>query len=126
MTNSEIKYCLDCGEAIKGRSDKKFCNDQCRNNYNNKQNSDTLASVRGINSILKRNRKILEDLIPAEGKIKITKSKLIEKGFVLNYLTHTYTTQKGSVYHFCYEYGILYLEGDWLMLVKREEPKNDG
>ena len=126
MIHSEEKYCLDCGELIKGRSDKKFCNDQCRNNYNNKQNSDTLAIVRNINSILKRNRKILEELIPAEGKTRITKSKLIEKGYILNYNTHTYTTQKGAVYHFCYEYGFLPLEGEWFMLVKREEPKNEG
>ena len=33
-----METCLECGEKIIGRSDKKFCNDACRNSYNNKQN----------------------------------------------------------------------------------------
>ena len=35
------RYCLDCGAVLHGRADKKFCNDQCRNNYNNQLNSVT-------------------------------------------------------------------------------------
>ena len=30
----EEKRCLECGDVIKGRADKKFCDDQCRSNYN--------------------------------------------------------------------------------------------
>lgn len=124
--NTITKLCMDCGEKIKGRSDKKFCNDQCRNNFNNKQNSEEKEMVRKVNSILKRNRKILAQSIPAEGKTKITKTRLIEKGFSIRYHTHTYITQKGSVYNFCYEFGYLVLDGDWLMLVKRntESPES--
>ncbi|MBI3233306.1 MAG: DUF2116 family Zn-ribbon domain-containing protein [Bacteroidetes bacterium] len=118
---TNARLCLDCGETIKGRSDKKFCSDQCRNNFNNKQNSENNVLVKNINSLLKKNRKILEDLLPPEGKINTTKSKLIDKGFSFTYHTHTYTTQKGSTYIFCYEYGYLPLEGDWLMIVKRVE-----
>ena len=29
------KKCLSCGKLLKGRVDKKFCDDYCRNNYNN-------------------------------------------------------------------------------------------
>ena len=115
------RECLDCGELIRGRSDKKFCNDQCRNNFNNRQNSDVNGMVKTINSILKRNRRILEELIPEEGKTRITKTKLVEKGYSLTYHTHTYTTQKGAVYKFCYEYGYLPLDNDWYLIVKRKE-----
>ena len=34
------KKCLDCGDSLRGRTDKKFCSDQCRNSYNNKLAAD--------------------------------------------------------------------------------------
>lgn len=115
------KVCLDCGEAITGRIDKKFCSDMCRNNYNNRLNSETTNYVRNINNILRKNRRILMDLIPPEGKINLHKDKLANKGFNFNYITHLYTTQKGSIYRFVYEYGYLPLDNDFYMLVIREQ-----
>ena len=35
-----MKTCLECGEKIVGREDKKFCSDGCRNAYNNKINKE--------------------------------------------------------------------------------------
>lgn len=113
------KQCLDCGEPIIGRADKKFCNDQCRNNYNNKLNSDTSALVRRINNALRKNRRILSELNPS-GKVTVHKDKLTSLGFNFNYFTHIYKTQKGHVYKFNYEYGYLPLENDFYMLVIRE------
>src|SRR4030067_415827 len=98
------KECLDCGESLKGRADKKFCSDQCRNNYNNQLNSDSNNYIRNVNNILRKNRRILVELNPND-KIKVHKDKLSEKGFNFNYYTNTYTTQKGTVYYFCYEHG---------------------
>lgn len=114
------KYCLDCGEVLHGRADKKFCNDQCRNNYNNQLNSNASNLVRNINNILRRNRRILEELNPA-GKTKTTLQKLASKGFNFEYFTSLYQTQKGSTYHFCYEYGYLPLDNDEFLLVKKEK-----
>ncbi len=114
-----VKTCLDCGEPIQGRADKKFCNDQCRNNYNNRLNSDSSETVRHINSILKKNRRILMELIP-EDKITVHKEKLSNLGFNFNYFTHLYVTQKGSTYRFIYEYGYLALDNAFYMLVIRE------
>ena len=116
----EKNVCLECKEPIFGRSDKKFCNDSCRNSYNNKLNSDSSAYVRNINNALRKNRRLLEMLNP-EGKAKVTKKKLLEKGFDFNYFTHLYKTQKGTVYYFCYDLGYLPIEGDYYILVKRNE-----
>lgn len=38
------KQCLFCGSELKGRSDKKFCNDFCRNNYNNSRTQSDIDS----------------------------------------------------------------------------------
>jgi len=110
---------LDCGEVIHGRADKKFCNDMCRNNYNNQLNSSSYNLIRNINNILRRNRRIMEELNPS-GKTKTTREKMLVKGFDFDYFTSTYQTKNDKRYHFCYEYAYLPLDNDELLLVKRE------
>ncbi|MGW8123005.1 hypothetical protein ACV07N_10145 [Roseivirga echinicomitans] len=119
----EERQCLECGDAMYGRIDKKFCSDQCRNTFNNRQNSDSNNYVRNVHNLLRRNRRILENLNP-DGKSKTTRNRLIEKGFDFNYHTSTYTTKAGATYYFCYEYGYLALEGDAFALVKKLEELN--
>lgn len=114
------KRCLDCNEPIRGRTDKKFCNDQCRNNYNNHLNSSKNAYQRRINAILSRNLRILEELNPT-GKIRIQKKKLADKGFSFEYITSVYHTQAGATYYFCYDQGYLPLDEENILIVKREE-----
>ena len=112
------KFCLECGEPLKGRSDKKFCDDQCRSNYNNKARSDETAEMRVINNILRKNRRILESVVHADGKGKILKQKLSDQGFNFKYFTHIYQTQKGTTYRICYDFGYLPIENDFIMVVK--------
>ena len=118
------KQCLYCGNTIKGRSDKKFCDDQCRNSYNNQQNSDATNYVRNVNNILRKNRRILEELNP-KGKTNVQRNKLQERGFNFNYYTNSYVTKAGDTYHFCYEQGYLPLDNDWFLLVVRNENKHE-
>ena len=114
--------CLECSKPLKGRTDKKFCDDFCRNVYNNKLNSHSSNYVRNLTNILRKNRRILEEALPLkEEMVKTTRSKLLEKGFQFKYLTHTYTNKKGSIYYFCFELGYLQLDGDWLLIVRRKE-----
>lgn len=116
------KVCLDCGEPISGRSDKKFCSDQCRNNYNNRLNTETNTLVRRINSILKKNYKILGELNPS-GKSSVNRSRLTEKGFNFQYFTSIYTTREGKTYYFCYDRGWLPVENEYIMLVVKDKNK---
>ena len=121
---SEKKICLACGKLLKGRVDKKFCDDYCRNNYNNQQKAKGSHSgyVRNINNALLKNRKILESLLPnGEETAKANKDKLQRLGFQFKYFTHLYTTKTGKTYFYCYEYGYLPLENDWYLIVKRKE-----
>lgn len=122
MKENIEKTCLECGKPVKGRIDKKFCDDWCRNAYNNKLNSDNSAYVRNVNNILRKNRRIIEELIPpGEETAKASRTKLHQKGFNFTYFTNTYTNKKGATYFFCYEYGYLPVEGDYFFLVKRKE-----
>ena len=112
------KNCLECGETLKGRIDKKFCDDYCRNAYNNKLNRATNKLVRNVNNQLKRNYRILSELNP-NNKTKTSRTKLLERGFDFEYFTSIYTTKSGTVYYFVYDQGYLPLEGDYFALVKR-------
>ena len=56
------RNCLECGRSLIGRSDKKFCSDDCRTNHNNKQNSDQTNYIRRVNNILRKSRRILVQL----------------------------------------------------------------
>lgn len=114
-----MKNCLECGEKIIGREDKKFCSDGCRNAYNNKQNKDTNNLMRNINNRLRKNYRILSELNP-EDKSKTSRTKLISKGFDFEYFTSIYTTKTGNVYYFLYDQGYMALENDQFVLVKKE------
>jgi len=117
------RRCLDCGTPLIGRADKKFCDDGCRSNYNNRRRRAELGYLRKVNGILKRNRQILETLNPA-GKTKVKWRILVQRGFDFQYITDMYETSAGAQYRFCYEYGYLLLNGDEVLLVKR--PQGNG
>ena len=118
----ENKICIQCSKALKGRSDKKFCDDYCRATYNNDLKGAANNFIRNVNNALGKNRRILESILPETETMKKTnRDKLLQKGFQFKYITHTYTNQKGNIYYFCYEYGYLPLENDWYLIVKRDE-----
>jgi Ser-tRNA(Ala) deacylase AlaX len=116
--------CLQCNKPLKGRTDKKFCGDYCRNTFNNQLKATSNNLVRNINNALGKNKRVLESFFKEEEEIaKTTKEKLIERGFQFKYMTHTYTNKKGNVYFFCYDLGYMPLDNDWYLLVKRRKDK---
>lgn len=118
MSDSAKKQCLECGQELFGRIDKKFCSDYCRNSYNNKLNRSTKNLIRNTNNLLRKNYRILEKLNP-EQKTKTTKDNLLRKGFNFDYFTSIYTTKTGKVYYFVYDQGYLELDNNYYALVKR-------
>lgn len=120
MEHQQEKKCLECGEIIKGRVDKKYCSDYCRNAYNNKLNKDSKNLVRNINNRLRKNYRVLDSFTLKDGKTRTTKTRLMDKGFDFDYITNLYTTKKGTTYYFVYDLGYLPLDNDYYMIVKRE------
>jgi hypothetical protein len=116
----EKKLCPVCGDIIRGRIDKKFCSDLCRNSFNNQLNTYTNNYIRQVNNVLRRNRRILSEL-NTSGKSKTSLSKLVEKGFDFKYFTSIHQTNSGNSYHFCYEQGYMKLENNLYALLKKSE-----
>lgn len=71
----ETKKCLHCAKPITGRLDKKYCNDYCRNSYNNQTKRAGDKQIQEVNSIIRKNRRILKTLCPA-GKATVSKELL--------------------------------------------------
>ena len=115
------RFCLECGEPLVGRADKKFCSDYCRNAYNNRKNRETNALIRKVNAILKRNRKILEELNPTGGPVKVSKKQLAEKGFDFSHITGYYRNKKGDFYRYVYDHGYLESDKGYIVLVRKFE-----
>lgn len=114
------RKCISCGNQLFGRSDQRFCSDQCRTSHNNKLNSDQNNFMRNVNNILRKNRRILAELNPKD-KAKVHKDRLMERGFKFSYFTNQYITKAGTTYYFCYEYGYIALDNNMYALVKRKE-----
>ena len=115
----ETKLCLECGERIHGRSDKKFCGDYCRNAYNNKVNKDSKNLIRNTNNHLRKNYKILSEL-NSGGKTKVIRNTLNRYNFDFSLFTSIYRTKAGKVYYYVYDQGYLELDNDYFLLIKRE------
>jgi len=115
----EIRVCIECKEPVRGRVDKKFCSDYCRNTYNNRVNKDSKNLIRNINNRLRKNYKILS-VLNSFGKTKVTRTKLYDKGFDFQFFTSIYKTKTGNTYFYVYDQGYLSLENDFFLLIKRD------
>lgn len=117
MNKISAKCCLHCGSEIKGRSDKKYCDDQCRSNFNNQQYSNSLSAVRNINYILRRNRQVLVGFVNGNKSSKVSFQVLVKKGFNPSYFTHTRVSSKGAEFRICYDVAFRILDGDMCHIV---------
>ena len=95
--------CLECGTDFKGRSDKKFCCDMCRNAYHNRIYREEKNMIAQVNGRLAANRRILDNLYAA-GVRKVTKNMLEEEKFDFRHFTSLSKDRFGRVIYRCYEY----------------------
>ena len=119
------KTCLACNKPINGRIDKKFCDDSCRNNFNNRLYNYSIPVIRNINNILRKNRQILESLLSSvENKeLVIERNELAEKGFQFEYFTELFNSDRIAQYYYCYDYGYRFIDNETVMAVKDTRKK---
>jgi predicted nucleic acid-binding Zn ribbon protein len=104
MTSSRL--CLICKTPLIGRSDKKFCTDQCRAVANNRQNSGPEKMFLATQRILRKNRNILKNLCPNQ-KDMVRKDQLISAGFNFDCFTSILITSTRQSYYFSYDYAFI-------------------
>ena len=95
-------HCRDCGNKLLGRSDKKFCNDYCRNTYHSKRNRDVNNHMRNINNILRKNRRILHQLIQ-NNICTCPITDLLHLGFQMEYCTQFYRDHNNKEFKYYYD-----------------------
>jgi len=113
-----LRLCMECERPLMGRIDKRFCDDSCRNNYNNRRNRDRTQLMRNTHFMLRKNYRVLK-MLNTKDKTKVSRKRLLSEGFSFEHITQLYRTRKGTLYYFIYDQGYLPLENDWYMLVKR-------
>ena len=97
-------HCLECGFDLFGRTDKKFCNDQCRTNYHNRKNNNETLFVKPINKILRKNRLILKRALNDSRSMEISMDELLMQGFDFNFYTHKKIINENNVWLCVYEF----------------------
>lgn len=113
--------CQLCGKELHGRRDKKYCNDTCRNAANRKRvGTDSWHEplfLAQINTILKRNYKILKLLVTNhQGPTTVGRFYLVEKNFSFRFYTSVLSTTAGT-YYFIYDHGWRELPDEKIMVV---------
>lgn len=115
----EERRCLSCGHILYGRADKKFCNDSCRNTWNNRVRHRATSAVYMVNTILKRNRNLLQDALPnGTSTARIRKIQLEAQGFNPGFFTGASKRRNGSLVFLCYEFGFS-IAGECYNVMKR-------
>lgn len=119
---TDNRKCLWCEQPIRGRADKKYCDDNCRNAFNNQRLEGEYNLVRNINRTLIRNRRILATIMQQAGsETCISKDILLQMGFQFKYFTQAFTSADGQVCHCCYDYGYLRLPEEDFLVIKKFE-----
>lgn len=94
--------CLECGQSIGyGRTDKKYCCEECKNRHNNTLARMSRSAKRKILKILDRNYEILDKLLKA-GKDSAWISDVAAAGFNPGYSTYYRKTGRREYYH-CFD-----------------------
>lgn len=117
--NKYTKSCQECGTPLQGRVDKKFCSDICRSAHNNRNAARKDLIERKINSMLRRNRKILKGLFES-GLSTCHQGLLRYEGFHFDFYTHMNDGEAGQKTFFCYDYGYQLL-GDNRVVIQQAE-----
>lgn len=122
MTNTPMtpQKCLFCEEEIKGRSDKKFCGPHCRSAYHNQTSNDQEFYIRTINKQLRANRSALKKACPW-GKATVRKEFLKQLGMDFKHITHTWKSEHGNLYFFCYDYGYMQVNDPKKVLIVQQQ-----
>jgi hypothetical protein len=118
-----MKTCLHCNDSFRGRSDKKFCNDYCRNAYNNQQKNIATSHQRIMHQRLRKNHALLSRYLTEKnaGPVCIHKERLTNDGFIWKYCTEFRISNNKNILYGCYDLRYFSLNDRYLILLKENE-----
>lgn len=112
------KYCPVCKNRIKGRSDKKFCSNDCRARHHNSNNRQNKSFANTILKTLNTNRRILEDLY-RKGVFKIPVTLISSIGFNMHFYTHTISSTGRNQIRYIFDIGYK-IDGDSIKIISAD------
>ena len=101
-----IKTCMACNRRISGRTDKKFCNNACKNEYHNSRKVKLGQTESRVLSSMRKNRMILEKM-EITGPVETPVSDLEKLGFDPAGLSGLTIAEDHSVITNCYEFALV-------------------
>lgn len=112
--------CIECGARVRGRSDKKFCDSNCRNAFHNEKSRPIANEVRKINRHLASNRNTLERL-QKDGVDRLPVQLLKSFGFDEMLFTSKVDTHDGGSIYFVYDQAFTIIDNEIVILVAQLE-----
>lgn len=95
------RLCIRCGAPLHGRSDKKFCCDDCRTDYHNELRREREKQLREVNRILAGNWKILSGYL-REGRTRLPNTELSARNFNFSIYTASQRRFPAGRIYWCY------------------------
>ena len=107
------KHCEECGKALFGRTDKRFCTDTCRNTFNREKAAREAVKAHEnlpeVFRIIKKNYEILQSLhletLKREEHCHVETKLLLAKGMNFKFFTSQYIDRDGTRFNCCFELG---------------------
>ena len=97
-----VARCLECGDAIAyGRSDKKFCSEDCKNRHHNHQSRSSRNIRRRVTAMLEKNYEVLDELVRS-GIESVRLSDVLLMGFNPLYVT-SYRKLRNHQEYLCFD-----------------------
>jgi hypothetical protein len=123
------RYCKQCGKIInpdKGRADRLYCDELCKNRFHNQVKMMENGELQRIDLILKKNHRILKKMFLKKQHDEIANEKLLKEGFDFDYHTHHVISKiKKNEFIFCFDYGYCTLPGQKVKIIKAFDYKEE-
>ncbi len=114
---NDMGICKECGKELRGRSDKKFCSDMCRNSFHNKKRRTDNIRIAEVNKILLRNNRIFNKYI-SENEVFININQALDEGVDLTHFTSIQINPSGETCFVCYDTGFVIKSRNMIKITK--------
>ena len=115
--DEEDRHCLECGEPIYGRSDKKFCTISCKNRYHGQMRRWHNQLYANTMECLNNNYDILENLYRLH-RTSCPITDLCDMGFRPEHVTHKVEKKGKHLEYRCFDF-VYNMSGNKLFNLRR-------